>query len=163
MGLVMDFQLAELPHVIESMQAHQKQVLIHLDLIKGLASDQYGAIYCIQTFNIAGIITSKPRVISICKKRGVIGILRVFLKDRHALKKGLDVIDECKPDIIEVLPYMPQILPTIQKHFDKPIFMGGLITQQNHIVQCLEQGANSITTSSHELWEYEPVKLERKI
>jgi len=159
----MDFQLAELDHIIDEMHAHGKKVLIHLDLIKGLASDQYGAIYCIQTLNIEGIVTSKPKVIQVCKKREVLGILRIFLKDRHSLKQGLDVIEECKPDIIEVLPFMPQILPYISKKFTKKIFMGGLITHQKHINQCIENGANSITTSKIELWNPLSTQIERKI
>ncbi len=159
----MDFQLAELPHVIELMHKHNKKPFIHLDLIKGLASDQYGAIYCIQALKIKGIITSKPRVIALCKKRDVLGILRIFLKDNHSLKQSLQMIEECKPDVIEVLPFMPQILPHIKNHYRKPIFMGGLITNATSVDLCLDNGAQAITTSSISLWEHYTINEERKI
>ena len=151
-GLLMDFQLAELEKVVASMHEHNKKALIHLDLIKGLASDQYGAIHCIQNLKVHGIITSRPRVIPICKKRQVLGILRIFLKDRHSLSQSLNLIRETDPDVIEVLPQMPHILPYITKQVNKPILMGGLITNATQIEQCINHGAAAITTSSCDLW-----------
>jgi len=151
-GLLMDFQLAELEKVVASMHEHNKKALIHLDLIKGLASDQYGAIHCIQNLKVHGIITSRPRVIPICKKRQVLGILRIFLKDRHSLSQSLNLIRETDPDVIEVLPQMPHILPYITKQVNKPILMGGLITSATQIEQCINHGAAAITTSSCDLW-----------
>ena len=48
-GLLMNFQLAQLPELIEIMRKNQKKILIHSELIKGLSSDEFGAIYLIQS------------------------------------------------------------------------------------------------------------------
>ncbi len=151
----MDFQLAQLPPLIETMKAHDKKVLIHLDLIKGLASDEFGAIYLIQCLKVDGIITTKPRVVKVCKKRGVIGIMRVFLKDKHSLEQSIELIQSTEPDLLEVLPYMPSIIGYLTKKLERPILMGGLISTSRQVDKTIDKGVLAITTSQKDLWHYE--------
>jgi len=103
-GILMNFQLAQLQDLVKTMKNHQKKVLIHSELIKGLTSDEFGAIYLIQVLNVDGIISSKPKVIEVCKKRGIIGIYRFFIKDAISLEQSLEIGRRLRPDYIEILP-----------------------------------------------------------
>lgn len=152
-GILMNFQLAQLPELILEMKKNQKKVLIHSELIKGLSSDEYGAIYLIQALQVDGIISSKPKVIEICRKRKVIGILRFFLKDSISLTQSLEVASKVNPDYIEVLPALSvEIIPEIKKVINVDIMMGGLIRSKEHIKACLMAGAVAVTTSHKEFW-----------
>ena len=152
-GILMNFQLAQLPDLVSQMKEKNKKVLIHSELIKGLSSDEYGAIYLIQTLKVDGIITSKPKVIEICKKRKVMGILRFFLKDSISLMQSLEVVQKTKPDYLEVLPALTiEIIPEIRQAVTCDILMGGLIRTKAQIEKCLEAGAIAVTTSNPKLW-----------
>jgi glycerol uptake operon antiterminator len=152
-GIIMNFQLAQLEDLVNLMKQHKKKVLIHAELIKGLASDEYGAIYLIQKLNVDGIISSKPKVIETCKKRGVIGVFRFFLKDSMSLEQSVDLVRKVSPDYLEILPATAvEILDELKGYFHQDIFLGGLIRSKAQIQRCLKAGAAGITTSNTEFW-----------
>lgn len=152
-GILMNFQLAQLPDLVKLMKENHKKVLIHSELIRGLSSDEFGAIYLIQSLQVDGIISSKPKVIEICKKRHVIGILRFFLKDSISLEQSLEMASKVEPDYLEILPALSiEIIPEIKRQVQVPIFMGGLIRTEAQIIKCLDAGAVAVTTSNPELW-----------
>ncbi len=153
-GILMNFQLAQLPGLIKKMKQNQKKVLIHLELIKGLSSDIYGAIFLIQNLGIDGIISIKPKVIELSKKRGIIGIFRVFLKDSISLHQSISIIKALNPDALEVLPALKtDIIDTLKRHTAAAILLGGLIEDEVTLKACLKAGACAITTSKVALWE----------
>lgn len=152
-GILMSFQLAQLPDLVKTLKNHHKKVLIHSELIKGLSSDEYGAIYLIQALNIDGIISSKPKVIEICKKRNVIGIFRFFLKDSTALEQSLSIAQKLNPEYIEILPAACiDMIPSIQNQVHAKILMGGLIHDKQQISKCIKAGAKAVTVSNPDLW-----------
>lgn len=152
-GILMSFQLAQLPELVHTMQKHGKKVLVHLDMIKGLASDPYGAIYLIQKLRVHGIISIKPKVIELCKKRGVLGILRFFLKDTLSLHQSFDILKRVEPDAVEVLPAVKtDIIDRIRANTGAKVLMGGLIHSRTQIDQCIDDGAIAVTVSNPELW-----------
>ncbi len=153
-GILMNFQLAQLPDLVNTMKQAGKKVLIHSELIRGLSSDEYGAIYLIQALGVDGIISSKPKVIEICRKRKVIGIFRFFLKDSISLAQSIDLARKVDPDYIEVLPaYGVALIPELNKHLTAKVLLGGLIQSRMQIDDCLRQGAMAVTTSNAAFWE----------
>ena len=152
-GILMNFQLAQLYDLVQEMKAHNKKILIHSELIKGLASDEYGAIYLIQVLKVDGIISSKPKVIGICKKRGVLGIMRFFLKDTYSLQQSIMLAKNVNPDCLEILPAIDAtILEEIKTHITSRYLLGGLITSKQQIESCLSHGAVAVTVSDVKLW-----------
>ena len=152
-GILMNFQLAQIPELVQIMKDHQKKILIHSELIKGLTSDEYGAIYLIQNLKVDGIISSKSKVIEVCKKRKVLAIYRFFLKDSVSLEQSLDMARKSEADYLEILPALSlEIIPDIKKQLDKPIWMCGLIRTKEQINKCFEAGAVAVTTSNSDLW-----------
>lgn len=151
--VLMGFQLAELHHVMDELRRNNKEVLLHIDLIKGLSSDEYGAIHAIQNLGVDGIISIKPGVIQIAKKRQIIGILRIFLKDSMSLQKSIQVISHTNPDYVEILPAIGgTLLQNIQKSVPTDIICGGLISSKDQIDDCLIFGAKAVTVSDVRLW-----------
>lgn len=153
-GILMNFQLAQLEDLVKQMKAKNKKVLIHSELIKGLASDEYGAIYLIQVLNVDGIISSKPKVIEVCKKRGIMGIYRFFIKDTISLEQSLDIGRRLRPDYVEILPAACfDLIGDIKKDLNVQVLMGGLIQDEAQANNCFNHGAIAITTSKPELWK----------
>jgi glycerol uptake operon antiterminator len=152
-GILMNFQLAQLEDLVNQMKAKNKKVLIHSELIKGLASDEFGAIYLIQVLNVDGIISSKHKVIEVCKKRGVMGIYRFFIKDTISLEQSLDIGRRLRPDYVEILPAACfDLIGEIKKDLNAQVLMGGLIKDESQANCCFKHGAIAITTSKSELW-----------
>ena len=152
-GILMNFQLAQLEELVKIMKQHNKKVLIHSELIKGLSSDEYGAIYLIQVLKVDGIISSKPKVIEVCRKRDVIGIYRFFLKDTISYEQSIEIAQRLKPSFVEILPAACyEIIPDIKKQLNCEVFVGGLIKNEQQVEKCLEFGAKAVTTSDINLW-----------
>lgn len=151
-GILMNFQLAQLDALITEMRKYQKKVFVHLELIKGLSNDEYGAIYLIQNFQVDGIITTKPRVIELCHKRSTFSIMRFFLKDSLSLNQSLDMMKHHQPDAIELLPAIPRMIQLVKPHHDLPILLGGLIKTKEDVAAAKKSGAVGITTSTEALW-----------
>lgn len=155
-GILMNFQLAQLPELVTLMKAQRKKVLIHAELIKGLSSDEFGALYLIQCLKVDGIISSKPKVIELCKKRKVIGIFRLFIRDSFSYEQSLHLAKILLPDYVEILPSSAvDVLLELKQHLPSQIFMGGLIKSKEQVLTCLQAGASAITTSAYELWTHE--------
>jgi glycerol uptake operon antiterminator len=88
------------------------------------------------------------------KQKGVIAIQRIFLIDSHALEKSYKLVQKTKPDYIEVLPgAMPWMIKEVKERLQTPIFAGGLIRTSDEVLNALDAGASSITTSKTELWD----------
>jgi glycerol uptake operon antiterminator len=103
--------------------------------------------------NVDGIISSKPKVIEICKKRNVIGIFRFFLKDSTALAQSITIAQKLNPEYIEILPAAGvDMISSIQDQVHAQIFMGGLIHDKSQINKCIKSGAVAVTVSNPELW-----------
>ena len=153
-GILMNFQLAQLPELVSLMKGHRKKVLIHAELIKGLSSDEFGAIFLIQNLKVDGIISSKPKAIEVCQKRKVIGIFRFFIRDTISFEQSLMIAKQLLPDYIEILPASSwEVVSHIKSQVPSHILMGGLITSKDQVETCLQAGAISVTTSQSELWE----------
>jgi len=152
MGILMNFDLMELGKIIQRLHAHQKKVILHLELTRGLANDEFGAIFAIQVLKVDGLISTKQKVIDIAKKRKVLGIYRLFLKDSMAFEANLRQLQHIRPDVVEVLPAIPKLIQTIKENTDALIISGGLLFDQNEIDHVLSAGAASVSISKIELW-----------
>ena len=153
-GLLMNFELAQLPSLVSNLKAHNKKVIVHQELIKGLARDEHGALYLIQELKVDGIVTSKAKVITLCNKRGVISILRIFLKDLLSLEQGIVVALKTLPNYVEILPSSAiMIVEDIKLRLNIDLIFSGLIHTREHAINCLKNGAIAISTSNPKFWD----------
>jgi len=158
--ILVDFQLAEIGSIIADIKQYNRKVLVHIDMIRGLSPDEYGAIHLIQNYHVDGIISIKPKVIAICKKRNVIAMQRIFLKDSISLKRSLEIIHKTKPDCLEILPAVSSsIINYIKQELQCEVFSGGLLSSEEQVQSCLKAGAIGITVSDPNLWQDPKDKL----
>lgn len=152
--VLMDFHINLVEDVLETLHAHQKKALVHMDLIKGIQNDKFGVQFLCQKYHADGIISTKPGPIEYAKKNHCVSVLRVFLIDSRSLEKGSMLAQELQPDYVEVLPaIVPFAVEAMQRHCSVPVIGGGLIRNAQDIRQCKEQGMVAVTTSNLKLCE----------
>lgn len=101
-----------------------------------------------------GIVSTRSNVIALAKKNKLTTIQRLFLLDSHALEHNLSLIDQVKPDYIELLPgLIPSIIKEVHERTGIPIIAGGLIRTKEDIELAFEGGAEAVSTSHAELWD----------
>ncbi|OIU70479.1 glycerol-3-phosphate responsive antiterminator [Rossellomorea aquimaris] len=130
-----------------------KTTFIHIDFIDGLSNTKSAIKYIAEIWKPAGIITTKSNLIKYAKEEGLMTIQRLFLIDRNALAKGIEIAHNCKPDAIEVLPgLMPAIIDKLTTMTALPIIAGGLISNKDDILKGLRAGALAISSGDPRLW-----------
>lgn len=138
---------------IERIQQANKEAFIHFDFIDGLANSKSAIEFVAEMWKPRGIITTKSNLIQHAKNAGLLTVQRLFLIDRSAMKKGLEIAHRFNPDAIEVLPgIMPSIIEELTKLTPLPIIAGGLISNEAEIMQGLEAGALAISAGNRKLW-----------
>ncbi len=154
-GILLEVHIAQLKHISKMAERHGKKMIFHVDLIHGLKNDDYGTEYICQEFSPFGLISTKANVILKAKQRGVLSIQRMFLIDSHALGQSYRLIEKTRPDYIEVLPgTMPWMIKEVKEKTNIKILAGGLIRTPEEVKRAIESGADAVTTSKRELWDY---------
>lgn len=151
--VLMNVHLSVIKRLVEKAHEANKKCLLHIDLVNGISSDEYGAEYAIQALQVDGLVSTKSSVIKVAKKKKVIAIYRVFLIDNHSLTRSIDRVSELKPDYVEILPALAhKVIPRIKDQLSVPIIGGGLIANKEDIADCIESGMIGVTTSDTNLW-----------
>ena len=146
--IAQDFHLNLLGDVIATAHAHHRQVIVHIELIQGLSSDEYGCQHILQHLHADAIISSKPKVIEMAKKNKTPAILRLFVMDSKSLKRGLELTQTVVPDAVEFMPSL--VYPLITPHLhDLPceVWAGGLIRDIAMIDLLTQAGIARVTVS----------------
>lgn len=147
--------LLNMEDYIEKLKIGNKKVFLHLDFIDGLGYRKSAIEYIAKKWKPDGIITTKVNVIKYAKDEGLLTIQRLFLIDKSAIDNGIKMIENCKPDAVEILPgLMPPIIDNLTKKIKQPIIVGGLFSTKEEIIAALEAGALAISASSPELWNF---------
>ena len=61
--ILMDFHISLLEDMVKMAHENSKKVFVHLDLIKGVATDEAGCEYVCQRMRVDGVISTKVKVI----------------------------------------------------------------------------------------------------
>lgn len=145
--------LLNIEKIVESLKKANKKVFIHVDMIDGLSSSNYGVEYIVEKTKPYGIITTKHNIVAFANKVKLPVIQRFFILDSFSLEKTLIHIEENKPSAVEILPgLMPKILSILSKKIEIPLITGGLIENKEDILNALSAGACAVSTTSKEIW-----------
>jgi glycerol uptake operon antiterminator len=127
---------------------------VHLDLVEGLKTDSAGVRFIAQRVDPFGVISTHKSVIEAAASCGLVGILRVFLLDSEALRKGKQLVSFAKPHLVELLPGVSLIpIPDrMLSDFASPIIAGGLVEDIDQVHAILRKGALGVSTSQSSLW-----------
>lgn len=141
---------------IKQLKQAGKYVFIHLDFIDGISNSKNAISYVAEFWNPTGIITTKSNIVKIANEVGLMTIQRIFLLDRAAIKKGVEMVKSCRPDAVEILPgIMPKIIDQLSSELNYPIIAGGLITEISEVHEALKAGALAVSSGDPEMWNYD--------
>ncbi|MDC3416642.1 glycerol-3-phosphate responsive antiterminator [Aquibacillus salsiterrae] len=151
--IFLETRLSQIGNLVKYSKQKNKIVFVHADLIQGLKADEFGMEYLVNDLKVDGILSTRGSVISSAKKHKVIAIQRLFALDSTAINHNIKLINNLKPDYIEVLPgIVPSIISEIYDKTGLPIIAGGLIRTTQDVRNALAGGAQAITTSRSDLW-----------
>lgn len=140
--------------IVEKVKSANKLAFVHIDLINGFNSKEIVIDYIARNTQADGIISTKPALIKRAQELGLMSIMRFFLLDSLALSNIGKQLDSVTPDCIEILPgLMPKIIHKVSKKVRVPVIAGGLIADKEDVVQALDAGAISVSTTSPMVWE----------
>ncbi|MCM3717683.1 glycerol-3-phosphate responsive antiterminator [Fictibacillus phosphorivorans] len=131
-------------------------IFLHLDFIEGLSNTKSAIKYIADVWKPTGIISTKINMIRYAKEEGLITIQRIFLIDRAAVDKGIEMVKSCKPDAVEVLPgLMPKVVDKLSHQLKLPLIVGGLIQEKEDILLALEAGALAVSSGDPAMWDFD--------
>lgn len=146
-------EIMTLGNDVQLAKDHGKKVFIHLDLVIGLSRDAHALAYINERIHPTGIITTKSSLARKCKEMKIIVIQRLFMLDSKSFRDGMAAIQKTTPDAIEIMPgIVMKIVKEINRHIKLPIITGGLISEKQEVIDSLNAGATSISTSEEKLW-----------
>jgi glycerol uptake operon antiterminator len=146
--VLQDIHISMLSDIISTLHKHERKALVHIDMINGVASDEYGTEYLCQKLKVDGIISSKSKIIEVTKRNKKIAIQRMFLIDSKSVSRGIEMLMRSKPDLVEVMPAIAfRIIPFINDRLNIPVIGGGLIKTKEDIHNGLLAGCVAFTVS----------------
>lgn len=145
--------LMDLAEHVDRIKKAGKLVLVHLDLVEGLAAREVSVDFVAQHTGADGIITTRPQLARRAKALGLISLQRFFLLDSMAVDNLRRQMEQDGCDLIEVLPgVMPKIINRIMGFVRKPIIAGGLICDKEDVTSALAAGAVAVSSTSPDVW-----------
>jgi glycerol uptake operon antiterminator len=152
-GFLLTGNLLNIQEYVDQLKEAGMYVFIHMDFIEGISNDKSGIRYIARKLQPQGIITTKNHLIRVANDEGLITIQRLFLIDQGAVTKGLQVIRSSQPDALEILPgLMPRVIYELTESINLPIIAGGLIKEEQEIMDALRAGALATSVGSPRLW-----------
>lgn len=150
---ILNSDVIALKQMIDTLQAAQKHVYVHLDLIKGISSSKEGVKFLKEFYQPDGLITTHSSLVRYAKRLNFFVIQRLFILDSINLKSGIQSIRDNNPDAVEILPgIMDSITKKIAGSINPPLIVGGLISSKKDVIGALNSEAMGISTSKKEIW-----------
>ncbi|OEF99371.1 glycerol-3-phosphate responsive antiterminator GlpP [Vulcanibacillus modesticaldus] len=151
--ILLDSNISQLKNIVNYLKKANKKIILHVDLIRGLKNDEHATLFLLNEIKPDGLISTRSQVITTAKKRGILSIQRLFLIDTSALEMNYKLIENVKPDFVEVLPgIIPSMISEIINKTGIPVLAGGLIRTPDEVNAAIDSGATAITTSNSSLW-----------
>lgn len=142
-----------LPELLAKAQDAKKLLVVHMDLLEGIGKDKAG-IKFLAHMGVRAVITTKPHLAKYMHDEGMIVIQRLFLVDSEALRTGINLIHNYKPDALEVLPASvpASAVRYLEEQTGLPILAGGLLHTRDDVTSAIRHGLAAVSASKRELW-----------
>src|SRR5699024_12529917 len=79
--IILEIRLGQLKGMVEYAKRANKKVLLHIDLIQGLKSDEYGMEFIVNEIKQHGIVSTRSSELEIVRKKHMIDVRRVYIVD----------------------------------------------------------------------------------
>lgn len=130
-----------------------KYVFVHVDLILGLSHDIYSLEFIHEVVKPTGIITTKASLVKRAKDLELFVIQRLFMLDSKSFREGIEILKKTRPDAVEIMPgVVIKAIKSIVTQTHLPVIAGGLIDTKQEILNALDAGATSVSTSDIKMW-----------
>ena len=144
------FNLAE---AVDRVRQAGKMVLVHFDMVQGIAKDAYGMQFVTQQAHPDGVITTRANLVTEARSHGLLVVQRTFLLDSQSAHTGIDMVKDARPDVLEILPgIIPSEIQEMVRKINIPVIAGGLVKSKAQCYAALRAGAVGVSTSRKELW-----------
>ena len=145
--------ICNIADIVQTIKTAGKIAMVHIDLIGGLNAKEI-AVDFIQKYTKAdGIISTRPQLIRRAKELSLSTVMRFFVIDSMAYDNIEKQLHAIHPDFIEILPaLMPKVVSRICKLSPVPVITGGLITDKEDVMQMIQAGAVSISSTNEQVW-----------
>lgn len=145
--------VVDIASIVQRARAAGKAVMVHIDLIDGLAARDVSVDFLAQNTQADGIISTKPALVRRARDKGLVGIRRFFLLDSLAMQTMEKQLGTDAPDLVEVLPgTMPKTLRQVVAKTRIPVIAGGLISDKEDVVQALSAGVVAVSSTNRAVW-----------
>ena len=146
--------LCGIGEIVRRVHEAGKTAMVHTDLVNGLSGKDTCAVdYLRVETGVDGIISTKPSMVRHAGEIGMYSVLRVFLLYSMAYENISRQCLQARPDCIEVLPgLMPKVIRRIVEQEQVPVIAGGLVSDKEDIMNALQAGAVSVSTTKAGLW-----------
>ena len=145
--------ICSIADIVSEVKEAGKIALVHLDLIAGLSAKEIAVDFIHKYTKADGIITTKPQLIKRARELNMYTVLRFFVIDSMAFGNIEKQLKSVRPDLIEVLPaLMPKVVSKICKSTSTPVIAGGLVSEKEDIMELLDAGVMSVSTTNSDVW-----------
>ncbi len=144
--------LLDITEISNKIYEKNKIGILNFDFVDVLINKYFVLEYLKEKTKFHGIISTKSQTVKNAKKLGLIAIQRVFILDSLSFKSTKNhLVDEC--DAVEMLPgLLFKVIKELSKTINKPLIVGGLISDKEDVVEALKSGATCVSTTKEELW-----------
>lgn len=155
--------ICTLRDTVKKIQGRGKIAIVHLDLMDGLAPREIVVDSIKKDIGADGIISTRPKLLKRANELGLFTILRIFLLDSMALNNVKQTLNQCEPDLVEVLPgIVTRYFREIALIANRPVIAGGLIKTPQDVFDALESGALAISASTFSLGQINTFFQEKR-
>ena len=145
--------ICNIAEIVERVKEAEKIALVHIDLVEGLSNHEIAVDYIRKNTKADGIISTRMNMINRAKELSLYTVFRIFVLDSRAFKSIEKQKRQIKADFIEILPgVMPKIISKVNRLSTQPVIAGGLISDKDDVIEALDAGAISVSTTNQDVW-----------
>lgn len=139
--------------IVKTLHEAGKCVIVHVDLVNGLAPKEIAVDFIRKQTKADGIISTKPALIRRAKELSMFTVMRFFILDSMALDSIEKQLSGVRPDFLEILPgIMPRVTKEACTRFRVHVIAGGLISSRQDIIDALNAGAMAVSSTNQAVW-----------
>ena len=145
--------MCNISEIVEKIKEADKIALVHIDLVEGLSNHEVAVDYIRKNTKADGIISTRMNMINRAKELSLYTVFRIFVLDSRAFHSIERQKRQIKADFIEILPgVIPKIIRKVNRLSTQPVIAGGLISDREDVIDALDAGAISVSTTNQDIW-----------
>ncbi|KTR11771.1 glycerol-3-phosphate responsive antiterminator [Curtobacterium luteum] len=144
----------DVAEVVQRAKDAGKTVLVDVDLLDGFSSREVVVTWLAANTRADGVLSAKSNLVRAARRAGLVAVQRFFLVDSFSYHQLPRVVEQARPDAIEILPgCMPRVITWLRADTDVPIIAGGLVCDKADVMAALGAGAVAVASSNRDVWD----------